>query len=313
MAIELAIKSVDCLWDKGAHNAFTDLICVEDVWYCAFRQAQHHMSFDGQIVILCRQNDQAWVKSAEISWAGGDLRDPKFVVTSQGQLLLMAGVRWAVPTSPSSALFSVTWQLKKGAVSEPFVTDPDEGTWRWSGSANPNHIFSIGYAGKDMDGCLYLSEDGKSWQPHLKPFFPNPDCFSNEASLVFTGEGIGYCLLRRDGEDCPGLIGTAMPPYQDWAWKTLPVRIGGPKMIQLSTGQLIAAVRIFEEEDARTVLFEVLPEQGELKRLLTLPSSGDCSYPGLAEKDGQIWVSYYSSHEEKVAIYLANLLINQCK
>lgn len=309
MGIELTIESIDCLWDQGKHNAFTDLIWVDDVCYCAFRQASHHMSYDGQIVILRRKNDQAWQPLTQIDWVGGDLRDPKFVISPTGTLMLMAGVRWAIPVSMQSALFSVTWQLNKQGVSVPFVTDKDEGTWRWSASSNLSQIFSIGYAGKDRQGCLYTSKEGKTWQSYVTPFFPNPECFSNEASLVFTDKGIGYCLLRRDGEDCPGLIGTATPPYQDWQWQNLPVRIGGPKMIQLSTGQLIAAVRIFEEEDARTVLFEVLPEQGALKRLLTLPSSGDCSYPGLAEKDGQIWVSYYSSHEEKVAIYLAKLVI----
>ncbi|PLA74896.1 hypothetical protein CYQ88_03045 [Hydrogenovibrio sp. SC-1] len=307
MTIGLKLESVDCVWDKGAHNAFTDLILFDGYWYCAFRQAQHHMSLDGQIVILCRQNDQAWVKSAEISWAGGDLRDPKFVVTPQGQLVLMAGVRWAVPTSPSSVLCSVTWQLKKGAVSDPFVTDQDEGTWRWSGSANPNHIFSIGYAGKDMDGCLYLSEDGKYWQPHLKPFFPNPDCFSNEASLVFAPDATGYCLLRRDGEECPGLFGQAKPPYQVWQWQPLSVRIGGPKLIQLSSGELIAAFRVFEEKQPKVMIYEIETESARLNHLITLPSEGDCSYPGLVEKDEHLWVSYYSSHEGKAAIYLAKL------
>lgn len=225
----------------------------------------------------------------------------------------MAGVRWAAPVSRQSRIASVTWQITENGISNTYTSEYDQGIWRWSAQASNLRLYSVGYAGLDRQGALYVSENGKDWIVHLTPFFPESECFSNEASLVFTDEDIGYCLLRRDGEDCPGVIGTATPPYQDWQWQNLPVRIGGPKMIQLSTGQLIAAVRIFEEEDARTVLFEVLPEQGELKRLLTLPSSGDCSYPGLAEKEGQIWVSYYSSHEEKVAIYLANLLINQSK
>jgi hypothetical protein len=38
---------------------------------------------------------------------------------------------------------------------------------------------------------------------------------------------------------------------------------------------------------------------------LVLPSGGDCSYPGLAFFGGRLWVSYYSSHEGRTAIYLA--------
>ncbi|NCN44180.1 MAG: hypothetical protein CO158_04400 [Piscirickettsiaceae bacterium CG_4_9_14_3_um_filter_43_564] len=311
MTIALSLESVKCLWDKGAHNAFTDLIEVDGIWYCAFRQAQHHMSFDGKIVILCAKNDQAWQKFAEICWAGGDCRDPKFVLTPQGKLMLMAGVRWAVPISADSALFSVTWQLE--ALSHPFVSESDQGTWRWSGSANQTQIFSIGYAGKDLQGCLYTSDDGRHWQAHLKPFFPEAACFSNESSLVFSEDGTGYCLLRRDGEDCPGALGESSPPYQDWQWQNLSLGIGGPKMIHLSTGELVAAFRVFEEKQPKVVVYEICPSSAELSYLLTLPSKGDCSYPGLVEKDGQIWVSYYSSHQGKSAIYLAKLNIKSPK
>jgi hypothetical protein len=43
------------------------------------------------------------------------------------------------------------------------------------------------------------------------------------------------------------------------------------------------------------------------KPALTLPSGGDTSYPGLAWHDGLLWMSYYSSHEGKAAIYLAKV------
>ena len=41
--------------------------------------------------------------------------------------------------------------------------------------------------------------------------------------------------------------------------------------------------------------------------VLTLPSGGDTSYPGLVWHDGLLWMSYYSSHEGKSAIYLAKV------
>jgi hypothetical protein len=41
--------------------------------------------------------------------------------------------------------------------------------------------------------------------------------------------------------------------------------------------------------------------------VLTVPSGGDCSYPGLAWHDGLLWMSYYSSHEGKSSIYLARI------
>ena len=42
--------------------------------------------------------------------------------------------------------------------------------------------------------------------------------------------------------------------------------------------------------------------------MVVLPSGGDCSYPGLAVgPDGQLFVSYYSSHVGKTSIYFARL------
>ena len=48
---------------------------------------------------------------------------------------------------------------------------------------------------------------------------------------------------------------------------------------------------------------------GDYEPALTLPSGGDTSYPGLVWHDGLLWVSYYSSHEGKSAIYLAKVKV----
>ena len=41
--------------------------------------------------------------------------------------------------------------------------------------------------------------------------------------------------------------------------------------------------------------------------VLWLPSGGDCSYAGMVEYEGVLWMSYYSSHEGKTSIYLAQI------
>jgi hypothetical protein len=45
----------------------------------------------------------------------------------------------------------------------------------------------------------------------------------------------------------------------------------------------------------------------QLQSILSLPSGGDTSYPGLVYRDGILWVSYYSSHEGKTGVYLAKV------
>ena len=38
-----------------------------------------------------------------------------------------------------------------------------------------------------------------------------------------------------------------------------------------------------------------------------VPSAGDTSYPGMLVHGGELWASYYASHEGKAAIYLARM------
>ncbi len=41
--------------------------------------------------------------------------------------------------------------------------------------------------------------------------------------------------------------------------------------------------------------------------VLTLPSGGDTSYPGLVWHQNLLWMLYYSSHEGKTSMYLAKI------
>src|SRR5690606_32125561 len=120
--------------------------------------------------------------------------------------------------------------------------------------------------------------------------------YPNESSLVFAGDEC-FCLLRRDGDPKTGLLGHARAPFTEWQWNDLGTRIGGPNMIRLPDGRLLAAVRRYEPR-ARTALCFIDPA-GTLTEALPLPSGGDTSYAGLVLHDNLLWVSYYSSHEGK--------------
>ena len=60
-----------------------------------------------------------------------------------------------------------------------------------------------------------------------------------------------------------------------------------------------------EDGEAAMVLARMTKDSYE--PVLRLPSGGDCSYPGMVEHDGLLWMSYYSSHEGKTSIYLARI------
>ena len=183
------------------------------------------------------------------------------------------------------------------------IGDPDFWLWRvtWQGDT----AYSIGYATTDPKQIrLYQSSDGRDFDV-LVPTLSDQG-YPNETSLHFQEDGAALCLLRRDGTPSDALLGTATSPYTDWTWRSLSHRVGGPHMLELPDGRIVAAGRSYDG-GAKTRLWWLDAANAKLTEIATLPSGGDTSYPGLVHHDGLLWVSYYSSHEGKTSIYLARV------
>lgn len=304
---KLKLLQVQKIWDEAPHNAFTDLIYAKDRWFCVFREGTKHVSDDGAIRVISSTDGESWESVALISAEDADLRDAKITTSPSGQFMLNgAGALKdrSVNTHQSLAWFSndgFTW-----GNSSP-VADPD--FWLWRVTWHKDTAYGFGYAtGENKQLRLYKSHDGHTYSTLVADL--GIEGYSNETSLVFKGD-TAFCLLRKDGESNHGLLGVSLPPYQNWEWKDLGVRIGGPHMILLSDGSLLAAVRLYGGKNwhpARTSLCRIDAKNGKLTEVLELPSGGDTSYAGLVERDGVVWVSYYSSHEEKTSIYLAKVV-----
>jgi hypothetical protein len=81
--------------------------------------------------------------------------------------------------------------------------------------------------------------------------------------------------------------------------------LGGPNFVFSSKERIIAGARIYESKPFTGILTGRIGDPLELA--LRLPSGGDNSYPGLVLEKKRLLVSYYSSHEGKTAIYLADI------
>ena len=296
------------IWDKGTHNAFTDLIRFGDYLYCTFREANEHMSMDGKLRVIRSKKGKKWTSVALMDFDGGDVRDGKFSITAKNELMLNAGVRLIEPIDGNKTS-SVTWLSSDGKNwSDVFICDTGLGTWRWSTTWNNQKAYSIGYSGKDKKGCLYSSKNGKKWQIVKDRLFPFTNSYCNESSLVFTEDDTMYCLLRRDSQSYSSFLGVSKFPYDSWDWSDLGVACGGPKMIYLKEQKrFIAVVRLYGNKSARTSICYIDEKKGELQEVMSLPSGGDTSYAGVVEKNGVLWISYYSSHDENSSIYLAKV------
>ncbi len=303
---QLRLLEVRKIWDEAPHNAFTDLIRFDDRWFCVFREGEGHVSPDGALRVITSTDGRNWQSAALITSDDADLRDAKITVTPGGRLMLTGA--GALHEHPEHTHQSLAWFSDDGFNwgKSHEIGDPD--FWLWRTTWHNNTAYSIGYGTNNRRMLrLYTSSNGKNFQPLVENLYDTG--YPNETSIVFRDD-TAFCLLRRDREHNTGLIGTALPPYTRWEWKDLGVRIGGPHFIQLPDGRFLAAVRLYNGDDwhpARTSLCWIDPHKGTLTEALALPSGGDTSYAGLALHDGQLWVSYYSSHEEKTAIYLARV------
>ncbi len=300
------LLSVQKIWDNAPHNAFTDLVRYKDEWFCVFREGIKHVSPDGKLRVITSRDGEKWESAALVESPLGDARDAKICVTPDGRLMLNGAI--ALHDQSKHRHQSAVWFSDDGRKwSEPtLIGDPDY--WLWRVTWHEGKCYTIGY-NTNSDRTkrslrLYRSDEGKKFEVWNERVF---DQFSpGENTIRFLKDGTAICLVRRDLAPFTSLLGTSKPPFKEWTWREVLSRIGGPNFIQLPDGRFLAAGRNHDGA-VRTSLFWLDPGQATLTECLKLPSGGDSSYPGLVWHDSQLWVSYYSSHDKKSAIYLAKV------
>jgi hypothetical protein len=300
----MRIESVNCVWDKGAHNAFTDLTLYKGVWYCAFREASSHALSEGIVRILTSTDFIHWDEQSLLGESGFDFRDPHFFLPQAASLSLVLGAT-ALHDGRYTGRHSRLYQLDSSNTWIFRCRIGRDGDWLWRASSFASCSYSVSYrlpSPRRWTVHFMASTDTLDWNDVCRlPVSGLP----NECALAFKPDGTAVLLLRRERGKAFALQGTAKPPYTRWKWRNLGVRIGGPQLIQLSDGRLLAGYRKIVGSDATTVLSWL--EKDSLHEAIELPSSGDCSYPGLVEHDGAVYASWYSSHRGKPSIYTAQI------
>jgi hypothetical protein len=322
------IKILDSkkIWPGEPHSAFTDLERFQDKWYCAFRVGNGHAGKGdyGRIRVIVSDDGQSWSSAALLQTDGVDLRDAKLSVTPGGELLLNS-CEYRVDNDREDIRnnTSVVYRSKNGTDWSKTKQIADKGYWLWQTSWLGEKGYSLGYQWGNNDATrFYQTADGEKYEllvDHIRP----PGDRSNEHAMFFDVKGSAHMLLRRDNARSKtggyALLGKAEPPYTDWEWRRLNITLGGPSMIQLPDGRVIACVRRYAGENHRnwgsqwTELGWIDTKNAIYKPVAKLPSGGDSSYAGLVFYDGLLWVSYYSSHEGSTSIYLAKIRVEELK
>lgn len=273
---------------------------------CVFREGSAHVSPDGSLRVIESADGTTWKSRSLVTHPSEDLRDAKFSVTPDGQLLLNGA---GMIADAEIRYHSMTWlSADAGRTWDSGRRVGDPSFWLWRATWHRGKAYSMGYSTErertERQLRLYRSSDGKSFEALVPAVNTPAGC--GEDKLLFDEDGSVLCLLRHETGDKMGQLGKSRPPYTEWSWTNLNKRIGGPNMIRLPDGRIVAVTRLYDG-GTRTSLSWLDVENSTLTEFLKLPSGGDTSYAGLVWHDDLLWISYYSSHEEKTAIYLAKV------
>ena len=306
--IDPSIVEVTKIWDEAPHNAFTDLIRFNEKWYCTFREADSHAGGkDGKIRVIVSEDGNKWSSSALLTEEGVDLRDPRMSITPDGKLMLVMGGsvydgKKFISRQPHVA-FS-----KDGCDWTPTKKILSEGDWLWRVTWYKAKAYGVSYKTEpeqDWSLTLFTTEDGLKYDEICKLDVPGN---ANETTLRFWPSGEMIALVRREGDNKKAWIGSSKAPYTKWNWNETEHQIGGPNFIILPDGKMYAGGRNYIDP-VSTMIGTLTPDSYE--PIITLPSGGDTSYPGMVWHENLLWVSYYSSHEEKTCIYMAKIKLSQ--
>jgi hypothetical protein len=312
------------IWDRGNHNAFTDIAFFKGKLYVVFREGDGHIpnkdnTGNGIIRILSSVSGEFWESAAVIQLEGIDLRDPKISVTPKNRLMIVMGgskyengelksiASYVSVSDPNATKFSAP----EAVVFDESIKSDFDWLWRvtWYDKVGYGVVYQSYVDGEKGKNKAYLVKTTKGTEYEVVTEL-KVDGTPNEATIRFLSGGEMLILIRREGDDKMGMLGSSKAPYTDWSWEKLDFRLGGPNFEIIPINKILIGTRVYSEDGNYTAL--LLGKKNEpYKEVMRLPSGGDNSYMGMFTISGYVWVSYYSSHEGKASIYYARIPYSQ--
>ncbi len=316
VCVNPVLAQTDCvkvskIWDNGMHNAFTSIIKYKGKYYCAFREGFSHIfdnegNAEGKIRILSSEDGNTWTPTALIAKAKYDLRDSQLSITPDGRLMVLMGGSVYVDRKLTNMLPQVSFSEDGVHYSKPSPIQLDEKVkdgrdWLWKLVWSDGIGYGVNYNRSGIS--LVTTKDGISYDL-IKTFDISGS--PNETCVRILSDKRMALLVRRESGDQKGYWGISNPPYTDWEWKALDIRLGGPEFIELKNELIVAGTRSHFIPSAPKTILLTGSAKGLFQEKYVLPSGKDTSYTGLLVDGDELWVSYYSTHETtKSAIYLA--------
>ena len=312
---------ITTIWDKEKHNGFPDLIKFKNYFYCTFREGTNHVGNEnnGRVRIVRSKNRSDWESVALFDMDAEDVREARLSERPDGTLMAIvaAGIFKDGRYLTLAPYVSVSDKSGKNFSQPEKTTFGSEITptldWIWRITWHKERGYGIMYTAdyKTVDGKrvrtmfaqLLSTKDGKHYEkvPGIEV-----NGSPNESTIRFDQNDKMYVMVRRETDDQMGVLAVSDFPYKTWNYHKMSIRLGGPNFQFLNKDRLIMGSRLHEGSKATTAL-HVTDLKGQILKTIKLPSGGDNSYPGLVLDKKQLWVAYYSSHEGKGIIYMAQV------
>lgn len=304
------LRAVHKIWDGAPHNAFTDLVHDREHWFCVFREGSAHIPGTNGVIRVLRSGDGSqWESVALVTENGVDLRDPKLCTMPDGRfMLLMGGSIYRGPDGMRNREFLSAQTRVSFSTDGRTWSDPQpvsvKGEWLWRVTWHDHAGYGLAYsvdASKESHVSLWRTVDGVHYEKIASPPFPS-DCWPSEGTLRFLPDSTMVALVRNEKNKGHAFLGRSKPPYTSWEWKDSSRVAQGPNFLLLPGNKIFYAGREYQPHPVTAFGF-----LSDTVRPMAVPSGGDTSYPGLIWHEGRIWMSYYSSHEGRSSIYLAEI------
>ncbi|MDX9973751.1 MAG: sialidase family protein [FCB group bacterium] len=303
---ETSLDWMSTVAKDGRHNAFTDLVRWQDQYYVCFRHGDNHMSMDGEIRVMRSADMKTWEPCGVLDTFGDD-RDPHFAATND-TLYVYFGT-WDLQHDAGNGL------PDRGGVRSYFASSADgtnwskiqgvyeSGWWLWRVRWHDGAFYSAAYTAHrpkpEVRETRFLkSEDGLNWSLVSVAF---REASAGEADMLFADDGSVRMFTRTNEGTKTSYWLQSDPARAQWTAKDSGVMVHAPAFAMWKD-RLFVSGRGKGEKGSVTRIWEVKGD--ELVELITLPSGGDTSYPGLmadpASLEGDVpglFVTWYSQHE----------------
>ena len=256
----VSVSSIRRVFHNGEHNAFTDLVRYQGVFYLTFRSCPdgHMVHPTASIIILSSDDAQEWNEVHRFRVAKRDTRDPHFLVF-QDKLFVYTGTWYSGATTLrpedydlNKHLGYAAWTADGRTWHSPVMLDGTFGHYVWRANTFAGKAYLCGRRkqgfemgakgeGREVESVMLESDDGLIWRK--RALFQEVE--GDETAFLFESDGRLIAIGRRGR-------GTAQLLQVCSALHRVAASRPGPRGRRAPAGSVGRALRGRRPQDSRT-------------------------------------------------------------